>query len=120
MRGAVIVNTGSGPGHSDAVAHRMAELLAAHGTEPSVSLVPGHEVAGAARRALAEGASLIVAGGGDGTISTVASVLAGTEATLGVLPLGTLNHFAKDLHIPVDAEAAAQTVVSGRPVTVDL
>jgi diacylglycerol kinase family enzyme len=41
----------------------------------------------------------IVAAGGDGTISTVAGELAATEKTRGVLPMGTLDHFAKDLRI---------------------
>jgi diacylglycerol kinase family enzyme len=94
--------------------------MTAHGIESSVSLVPGYEVANTARRALQSGASVIVAGGGDGTISTVASVVAGTQATLGVLPLGTLNHFAKDLHIPLDPAEAAQIVVSGNTIPVDI
>ncbi len=44
----------------------------------------------------------------------------GTDKILGVLPLGTLNHFAKDLRIPLDLEGAAQTVISGRPAPVDV
>ena len=49
-------------------------------------------------------AEAVVAGGGDGTVSAVASILAGTPVPLGVLPLGTLNHFAKDLGIPLDLQ----------------
>jgi diacylglycerol kinase family enzyme len=64
--------------------------------------------------------AIIVAGGGDGTISAVAAELAGTEMTLGVLPLGTLNHFAKDLGIPLDLEGAVRTVVQGRVAKVDV
>src|SRR6187399_3054279 len=96
---AVIVNAGSGAATNEAAAHQMAELMAEHGIEPTVSLVSGEEIIQAARRALDAGASIVVAGGGDGTISTVASVVAGTNVALGVLPIGTLNHFAKDLHI---------------------
>jgi diacylglycerol kinase family enzyme len=59
-----------------------------------------------AEQAVAEGAATVVAGGGDGTINAVASVLAGTPVRLGVLPLGTLNHFAKDLKIPLDLDEA--------------
>src|SRR5688572_1728355 len=42
----------------------------------------------------------IIAGGGDGTINTIANVVAGSDKAFGVLPLGTHNHFAKDLKIP--------------------
>ena len=61
----------------------------------------GDTLTALARRAVARGVRLVVAGGGDGTIGSVASALADTDATLGVLPLGTLNHFAKDLGIPL-------------------
>jgi len=59
-------------------------------------------------------------GGGDGTVGSVASVLAGGEKVMGILPLGTLNHFAKDLEIPLDVEEAARNVVEGRVVRVDM
>ncbi len=62
----------------------------------------------------------IGAGGGDGTISTVAARLVGTDKALGVLPLGTLNHFAKDLRIPLGLEEAARNVCEGREVSVDV
>lgn len=47
-------------------------------------------------------------------------MLVGTDAALGVLPLGTLNHFAKDLRIPTDLEAAAQTILDGSVASVDV
>lgn len=62
----------------------------------------------------------IIAAGGDGTIGTVAALLADTGVPLGVLPLGTLNHFARDLGIPVEVEAALATVAAGAIVRVDL
>src|SRR5262249_2923094 len=64
--------------------------------------------------------AMIVAGGGDGTIGTVAAAVAGTETALGVLPLGTLNHFAKDLGIPLDTAAAIHTLFTGRIAQVDV
>ncbi len=62
----------------------------------------------------------VVVGGGDGTIRTAASVLAGTGVPLGVLPLGTLNHFAKDLGIPTELEAAVAIIAQGSTRKVDL
>jgi len=73
-----------------------------------------------AQAAAHENYDMIVAGGGDGTISLVASALIDSGKVLGVLPLGTLNHFAKDLRIPIDFEEAAQNLVSGSTVKVDV
>jgi diacylglycerol kinase family enzyme len=66
-----------------------------------------------------EGERAVVAAGGDGTIRAVAAGLAGTDSALGVIPLGTLNHFAKDLEIPVEMEAAVRNLAEGRVATVD-
>ena len=62
----------------------------------------------------------LVAGGGDGTVNAVASALAGTATPMGVLPLGTLNHFAKAAGIPLDLPEAVQTVVAGHTKRVDV
>ena len=63
---------------------------------------------------------LVVAGGGDGTVSAVAAALVDTDTALGVLPMGTLNHFAKDLGIPLKLEEAVQTLFAGKIVRVDV
>ena len=62
----------------------------------------------------------VVVGGGDGSIRTVAGVLAGSEVPLGILPLGTLNHFAKDLGIPLHLGEAAEVIAKGAQRDVDL
>jgi diacylglycerol kinase family enzyme len=80
----------------------------------------GEEVLDFALAAMDSHADTIVAGGGDGTVSTVASTLVGSDKRLGVLPLGTLNHFAKDLHIPHGLEEAARTIIEGREMKVDV
>jgi diacylglycerol kinase family enzyme len=79
----------------------------------------GGEIVAAARAAVAAGARRIVAGGGDGTINAVAAQLIGSDATLGVLPLGTLNHFARDLGIPLALPDAIQVIVDDHAVRVD-
>ena len=64
----------------------------------------------ARERALGGELDGVVVGGGDGSVSGAAGMLAGTGVPLGVLPLGTLNHFAKDLGMPADPEAAAAPI----------
>ena len=74
-----------------------------------------------ARLALAAGASLVVAAGGDGTVRSVAAGLAGTGAQMGIVPLGTANLAARNLGVPVgDARAAARVVAHGVDLAADL
>ena len=74
-----------------------------------------------ARLALAAGASLVVAAGGDGTVRSVAAGLAGTGAQMGIVPLGTANLAARNLGVPVgDARAAARVVAYGVDLPADL
>lgn len=91
------------------------EALAAAGVEADIRQPAGEDMEAAARRAVAAGAELIIAGGGDGTVSTIAGVVAGTDAVLGILPMGTLNHFARDLRVPLKLEQAAQLLAQGSP-----
>ena len=80
----------------------------------------GDNISSLAARALSENGHLVVAGGGDGTVSAVAGVLAGTNAAIGVLPMGTLNHFAKDVGIPRHLEAAVRNIFTGQVTNVDV
>ena len=74
-----------------------------------------------ARLALAAGARLVVAAGGDGTVRSVAAGLAGTGAQMGIVPLGTANLAARNLGVPVgDARAAARVVAHGINLPADL
>ena len=80
----------------------------------------GDELLAFARRAVGAKDSRIAAGGGDGTVNAVASAVAGTDAALGVLPMGTLNHFAKDAGVPLDLESAVRAFFTGQVVKVDV
>lgn len=118
---AVIVNATSGIGTSADVVLRLEDIFRRAGVKANISvLARGESIEAAARRSLAGNPRAIVAGGGDGTVNAVASVLVGTETALGILPLGTLNHFAKALGIPLAVEDAAHVVLAGRVHKVDL
>jgi diacylglycerol kinase family enzyme len=118
---AVIVNASSGADDKKQARETLAKAFASSGVEARISLAEsGEEIIDLARGAVRDGCQPIVAGGGDGTVNAVASVLLGTDRTLGVLPMGTLNHFAKDLKIPLDLEAAALNCLEGREASVDV
>ena len=117
----VIINAHSGVGDKEEARHRLIEIFDAAGVVSDISLAHnGDEVDRLAAKAAQEDWTVVMAGGGDGTMNTVSTQLLGTEKILGVLPLGTLNHFAKTLEIPLDLEGAAQTAISGVPVMVDV
>jgi diacylglycerol kinase family enzyme len=120
-RVAVIVNGSAGSGHDQDKARELRGLFGAAGLDAEVTLAgSGEEITGAARTALQGGAAMVVAGGGDGTVNAVASVMLGTGVPFGVLPLGTLNHFAKDLGIPLALEEAVRLLAAGRRLAVDV
>jgi diacylglycerol kinase family enzyme len=68
-----------------------------------------------ATRAVRDGFRVVVAAGGDGTVAGVAHALAGTDAALAVLPLGTFNYFARGLGMPEDPGGAARAILQGSP-----
>src|ERR1700704_6428076 len=116
----VIFNVGAGNvGRSSNLQSMIAGLFGAAGVNTEIISVAGKDVGAAAKQAVAGHHERIVAAGGDGTVSTVAAEVAGTEKILGVLPLGTLNHFAKDLHVPVYLEGAVRTIVERNIATGD-
>src|SRR5689334_8315035 len=113
LRIAVILNGGGGAikaRGADAVSAELAAAFERHAVAAEIIVCGGEGIAGCAEKALQrakDGAlDAVAAGGGDGTIRSVAGVLAGTGVPLGVLPLGTLNHFARDLGIPTDLDEA--------------
>src|SRR6185369_16261279 len=77
------------------------------------------DVAAMIRARMSEGQKLFVAAGGDGTVHHVVQALVNTEAVLGVIPVGTYNHFAKDIGIPLDWRTALETAVAGATQQID-
>jgi diacylglycerol kinase family enzyme len=117
----VIVNASSGQGCPEDYDRTLEARFASQGVDTEVVRVRnGEEIVRAAQQALRSGARCIVAAGGDGTVSAVASQLADAPVALGVLPLGTLNHFAKDAGIPLDIDDAIATIAHGREAHVDM
>lgn len=102
------------------LADRVGEVLKAACVEADIELLSGGECAIRSRSVAERGDPQLIVGGGDGTIAAAASAVAGTETLLGILPLGTLNHFARDLGIPVDIDEAARLIASGRERHVDV
>ncbi len=93
-------------------------------TAPGSSIRTGQADQGSgaylAHQAIKEGATTIVAAGGDGTVGEVANAVIGTNISFGVLPLGTGNDFARTLGVGTDLALAVRTVVFGKPIEVDL
>jgi YegS/Rv2252/BmrU family lipid kinase len=120
-RPAVIINAASGADDKKEARAQLEKVFAAANVAARIQLAQsGDEIIQFARRAVKDNCQPIIAGGGDGTINAVASLLVDTDRTLGVLPLGTLNHFAKDLKIPLDLEGAARVCLEGREMRVDV
>ena len=99
----VIINARSGTPGKESAAERVSQYLSLHGIAAHVELFrTPPDIPAAAARAAAGDADIVVAGGGDGTIAAVASGLLDTSKTLGLLPLGTFNYFARRLGVPLD------------------
>lgn len=72
------------------------------------------------RRAVQDGAPMVIVGGGDGSLSGTVDELVGKDCVFGVLALGTANSFARTLGIPLDLEAAVKVIAAGRRRRIDL
>lgn len=124
MKLAVVLNPAGGTLKNldaDQVAADAAAAFAAAGHEVECSVAPPDDL----RKKLEDCAKdksfdAVVVGGGDGTISTAAAVLAGSGVALGVLPLGTLNLFARSLAVPIDLEQALAALATGETRLVDI
>lgn len=114
MKAVAILNRNKG--ESDEVA----AALSQSGIDAAIEAVDGDAIRERADAAVSAGAALIIVGGGDGSVSSVAQAVAGTDAKLAILPLGTLNHLARDLGIPLKLQEAASLVGSGQALKVDV
>lgn len=122
MKAAVLLNPSAGVRGAVVRADvaRIEGLFSARGVTARVEEVPPPEMSVAVRQAAGQDLDVLVVGGGDGTVSAAAAVLAGGPTPLGILPLGTRNHFAKDLGLPLDLAEAVGVIARGRSRAVDV
>ncbi len=121
MDAVVLINRGGGAAAGDAdVDRKVATALEKAGIESKVELIDGGQCEMRCRAIVERGDPLLVVGGGDGTVSAAASALVGSKTALGILPLGTLNHFARDLGLPAGLDDAAKLLANGKPRQVDV
>ena len=117
----IIISAGAGSGDNTKAAQHLTDIFKEDQLDIDISLArSGAEVIEIARKAAREPYNVIVAAGGDGTVNSVAAAMIDSGKVLGVLPLGTLNHFAKDLGIPTDLQESARTIIAGHTLEVDV
>jgi diacylglycerol kinase family enzyme len=102
-----------------AFAVRASEIFHAHGHTLDARIVEGKELIDALRRAAGE-AEVLLAGGGDGTISAAAGIAFKQKVPLAVLPAGTMNLFARSLQLPMNLEAALEAIAGGEIAKLDI
>ncbi|MEO7240879.1 MAG: diacylglycerol kinase family protein, partial [Sphingomicrobium sp.] len=118
----VLVNRGGGSvgDDDDATSTKIRDSLAAAGIDAELELIEGQDIAERAAAIAKRGDQLLIVGGGDGSQSAAAGALAGTDTALGILPLGTLNHLARDLGIPAELDGAAAVIATGHRRRIDV
>ena len=117
----VLLNRGGGAVAADSgIAEKVKAALDEAGIDAEIELIAGSDCEIRAKAICERGDPLLIVGGGDGTVGAAASALAGTETKLAILPLGTLNHFSRDLGIPADLEEAAKLIAAGTERRVDV
>lgn len=117
----VIINAGGGSFVENETEQLLIDQFAVNGLRANIRLArSGDQISEFANAAVGGDATVIIAGGGDGTISSVAGIVSTSGKTFGVLPLGTFNNFSKDLNIPQDIAGAVRVIAEGHTAVIDL
>jgi len=116
----VIVNRDGGTAAKlgDALVPELEKAFAQAGAVAEIAAVEAGQIPRAIEESAEAGRVVVV--GGDGTAASAAQALAGGDVELGLLPLGTLNHLARDLGIPTDLATAAKVAARGSPTRIDV
>src|SRR4051794_2759535 len=117
----VLLNPRGGAIASDGqIVEKVADALAEANVDADIELVSGGDCAIRCRAIAERGDPLVIVGGGDGTVSAAASALIETDTLLGILPLGTRNHFARDLGVPINLAEASSLIAARHERRVDV
>ncbi|WP_244489143.1 diacylglycerol/lipid kinase family protein [Devosia sp. Root685] len=117
----VILNANAGTANATGISEdTLRDLFVANDLTATIDARTDCDLSTRLSDAMASEASIIVAAGGDGTITAVAEALVGTNKSLAILPLGTVNALAKDLHVPLDLPKAVANLVTGHEHRIDV
>lgn len=120
MKAAVIINEKSGIESKDSTPESIITALEKADIKPEMFFVNDKNIRTQIKSAVSSDNEIIIAAGGDGTISAIAEEMTSIEKSLGILPAGTFNHFAKDLKIPLNMEDAAEVIKAGYISKIDV
>lgn len=115
----VIINLDSGIGSREKT-QLVKDSFKAYPNLIEIHKVKGDKIIPTVQKLLKKGHKIIVASGGDGTIGTVASQLVNTKAMLGVMPMGTMNNFARSLNISLELTEAANVIAKHKNKMIDV
>lgn len=95
-------------------------MFAEHGLEVTIDADPDAQLSDRIRRAIESDADTIIAAGGDGTVTALATAIIDTDKSLAILPLGTANLLARDLGLPLDLEECVEALAAMEPLAIDV
>ena len=117
---AIIINKKSGGGEKDDVIPKILKGFQERSITAKIHQLEGSAIPQVIKDAIRSGVDAIVVGGADGTINCVASELVGSSIPMGILPMGTFNHFAGDLKLPENLEDCIEIVAQRNTELVDV
>lgn len=117
----VVLNANAGTANAlGMTAERLMELFDANGMRVTIDADTSRTMADRIARAVASPAEIVVAAGGDGTITALAEALVDSSKALAILPLGTVNALAKDLKIPLNIADAVKSLSTATAQLIDV
>lgn len=116
-----VLNVHSGWSNGSRCRNRLACMFERFGVPLRIEQVrEGADITNLVKDAASQGYTAVVAGGGDGTLNAVAQGLRDIPVPMAILPIGTLNHLARDLQVPLEVDRAINALHNSREVAIDL